>query len=54
MGLDTVIANGATTNVSTNNSSSSLAIVSVNGDSNSSVPTSGAISLTDFYGAEEQ
>ena len=54
-GVDTVIANGATTNVSTNNSSSSLAISFQSTVTlNSSVPTSGAISLTDFYGAEEQ
>ena len=54
-GVDTVIANGATTNVSTNNDSSSLAISFQSTVTlNSSVPTSGAISLTDFYGAEEQ
>jgi len=54
-GVDTVIANGATTNVSTNNSSSSLAISFQSTVTlNSNVPTSGAISLTDFYGAEEQ
>ena len=54
-GVDTVIANGATTNVSTNNDSSSLAISFQSTVTlNSGVPTSGAISLTDFYGAEEQ
>ena len=55
-GVDTVIANGATTNVSTNNSSSSLAISFQSTVTlNSGVPTSGsAISLKDFYGAEEQ
>ena len=54
-GVDTTIAAGATTNVSTNNDSSSLTIaIASTVTLNSGVPTSGAISLTDFYGAEEQ
>lgn len=50
----TSVANGATVTISDNQGSSSLAVSwSATETINSDVPTSGAISMTDFYSAED-